>query len=152
MGLPDGRFSRKAKLVHPRSCGLALVDSWGMARAGFTPRGLTAAEREVLELVIGELDEPARRRLKAQADRTVVVGGCDCGCATVDLQVDIAGERVDVPSPLPVDVDVLDERGETTGGILVFVDEQNRLSMLEIYSFEEPISAFPPRSQLRLIR
>jgi hypothetical protein len=43
---------------------------------------------------------------------------------------------------------VLGEDGDEIGGVLVLVDA-GRLATLEVYSFGDPIAAFPPTDRLR---
>jgi hypothetical protein len=54
-------------------------------------------------------------------------------------------------SPIPNEAGVVDVNGKEIGGIIVFV-MSGYLSYLEIYSYGDPISPFPPLSQLRLVQ
>ncbi len=106
-------------------------------------RALQALELEVLsELLCMEF--AGAQDLRLQLPHATVVGRCECGCATVDLQVD---PRWALPapvskSPIPAEASVTDDRGREIGGILVFLD-RGYLSCLEIYSAADPITAWP---------
>jgi hypothetical protein len=113
------------------------------------PRQLLPAERDALLALLDQEDFPGRDDLVAQFRSARVVGYCGCGCATVHLAVDGDGPRAQqTRGPIPAEATVLDSDGEAIGGVLVFLDE-GCLSLLEIYSHDDPISPFPPRKQLR---
>jgi hypothetical protein len=113
------------------------------------PRQLLAAERDAVLALLEREDFPGRDDLVAQFRSARVVGYCGCGCATVHLAVDGDSPRAQqTRGPIPAEATVLDADGEPIGGVLVFLDE-GRLSLLEIYSHDDPISPFPPREQLR---
>ena len=78
--------------------------------------------------------------LRSQVPYVQVVGRCDCGCATVSLEVaseapraipDVRGGVLPVTGYVGSDIDV------PKAGIIVFVDE-GYLSSLEIYPMAEP--------------
>lgn len=48
------------------------------------PRPLTARERSVLDLLLS-VDLEGADRLRLQAADATVVGGCDCGCPSIDF-------------------------------------------------------------------
>lgn len=49
-----------------------------------SPRPLTAREREVLTALLA-VDFDGVERLRVQAAEAQVVGGCDCGCPSIDF-------------------------------------------------------------------
>ena len=117
------------------------------------PRPLDVSERRTLLTLLDHAGFRGRGELREQVDHARVVGVCDCGCATVDLEVDAAAPPAprDTPSPIPNEATVLGEDGGASGGVLVFVSDEGRLSMLEVYSYDvEPISEFPPPERLEL--
>jgi len=59
-------------------------------------RPLSEREREILDLLLS-LEVPGIAELREQAPTAQVVGMCECGCATIDLDVD---RDVTPPSPL----------------------------------------------------
>ena len=116
------------------------------------PRRLLPEERATLIALLNHADFDGRDALLEQVDTARVDWYCACGCATVNLIVDpqapSAGKTY---RPIPNEADVLDANGENIGGVIVFADE-GYLSNLEIYSYEEPISPFPPLERLRLVK
>ena len=78
--------------------GGGLTDGHGSGLRPAAPRALTAQERELLELALGRLADPALRR---QGDGAFATGECACGCGTVQLGVDCAvpaSPRADGPA------------------------------------------------------
>jgi hypothetical protein len=96
------------------------------------------------------LDFPGASVLRLQRAHARVVGRCQCGCATVDLAVDVssAPPAQGVPSPIPAEAEVVGEGEQPGGGVIVFL-EDGYLSGLEIYSYSEPIRAWPAAGSLR---
>jgi hypothetical protein len=102
-------------------------------------RPLSPAERRVLDLMLTQ-DFPGAESLRSQLPYVQVVGRCDCGCATIDIEVapeaphaapDLQGRVLPVTGFVGADID------QPRAGIIVFVDE-GFLSRLEIYSMAEP--------------
>jgi hypothetical protein len=113
------------------------------------PRPLHPSERTALLAVLEAAEFDGRDALVAQVDSAHVVARCPCGCATVDLAVD--PEAPAAPSEVsivPNGAAVLGEGGDEIGGVLVLLDD-GRLATLEIYSYGDPIAAFPPADRLR---
>jgi hypothetical protein len=99
---------------------------------------MTPAESELLEAFLAH-DFPGVEVLRAQISGLMAKRGCKCGCGTIDLIPQ--GKRLPKSSVhgwLPVSGHVLDEHGDTVGGVLIFVDD-GLLSTLEVYSFDQPI-------------
>ena len=103
------------------------------------PRALSPAERQVLDFMLSK-DFPGAVTLRSQVPYVQVVGRCDCGCATVNLEVapeapratpDVRGRVLPVTGYVGSDIDV------PKSGIIVFVND-GYLSSLEIYSMAEP--------------
>jgi hypothetical protein len=120
----------------------------------YSPRPLSEAERDTLELLLRHTDFEGRDALLAQIDHASVVGGCGCGCATVDLKitgnVPPSARRSELPRPVPTKATALDNAGEPIGGVLLF-EKDGYLATLEIYNHgPEPINPFPPIEQLRV--
>jgi len=113
------------------------------------PRPLHPSERATLLAVLEAADFDGRDALVAQVDSARVVARCPCGCATVDLVVDPdAPPAPTEASIVPNGAAVLGEDGDEIGGVLVLVDA-GRLATLEVYSYGDPIAAFPPTDRLR---
>jgi hypothetical protein len=112
-------------------------------------RSLNADEARVLDQLLS-LDFPGASELRLQQAHARVVGRCQCGCATVDLAVDIssAPPAQGVRSPIPAEAEVVGEGEQPPGGVIVFLKD-GYLSGLEIYSYGEPIRAWPAAGSLR---
>ena len=84
--------------------------------------------------------------LRAQVDRATVVGGCACGCPSVELAVPDDVPRASVPGRLaPVE----GRKGEYS--VILFLDD-GRLSYLElIYTDDDPPATWPLVSALSII-
>ncbi|MGW0846185.1 hypothetical protein ACWD26_39845 [Streptomyces sp. NPDC002787] len=90
-------------------------------------------------LLTGE--DPVGTALRAQIPYAYVVGGCGCGCATVDLAVD---REAVPPAPTRSDGYAVDAWYDTPddAGVMVFT-KGGYLSLLEIYSAAEPVTVWP---------
>lgn len=119
-------------------------------RLAFEPRPLNADERRVLDLLLTQ-DFAGAPELRAQVDHAQVIGGCSCGCASVDLEVDRADCEcaTDARSPIPSEAQVVDNAGDPQGGALVFLKD-GYLASLEIYSYADPIPSWPASDRLQL--
>jgi hypothetical protein len=54
-----------------------------------SPRPLSSDERRILTRLLS-VESPGVEELRLQLPHAMVVGNCECGCATVDLCVDSA--------------------------------------------------------------
>jgi hypothetical protein len=98
-----------------------------------TPRPLSESERRILDALLSSPFVGALE-LRTQVEQAKVVGGCDCGCPTVYLEV----PEETPPSPargVPVSADVAPVGDKLGGGILLFV-ESGRLSSLELFFYD----------------
>lgn len=115
-------------------------------------RPLSADEARVLSRLLS-LEFAGALELRRQVPHARVVAHCQCGCATVDLAVDqsAAEPAHGLRSPIPAEGVVLDEIGEHTGGVIIFLKD-GYLSSLEVYSSSgDPIRAWPPSDRLELL-
>ncbi|WP_367138183.1 MULTISPECIES: hypothetical protein [Streptomyces] len=113
-----------------------------MTEAEPLPAGAVAT----LETLLAGPD-PVSSALRAQIPYARVAGGCDCGCATLDLTVD----RTAVPPALAASTPAAEAWYEVpeNAGVMVFARD-GYLSLLEIYTAGDPIAAWPePRFQKR---
>jgi hypothetical protein len=115
------------------------------------PRPLTAAESVMLALLLGA-EFSGVDALRVQARSAVVVGGCDCGCPSVALEV-----AADAPlasglnSRLVPAEGVVSPQGEgVPGEIILFVDD-GRLSYLEYVYYDAPPKEWPAPDRVRVI-
>ncbi|WP_320671064.1 hypothetical protein [Patulibacter defluvii] len=111
-------------------------------------RPLDRDEAALLDAIADRLPPVVRDGLRAQVRHAAVTGRCGCGCATVDLAVSPEVRPVALQSPIGLDVTIVDDADEPVGGVLVFLDG-GRLSLLELYGFEEPILRCPPVERVR---
>ena len=93
-------------------------------------RSLRREERALLDFLLSA-DFPGREELKRQAENVTVVGECQCGCGTIDLQVDpiCAAAKLDKSIPIEACGDSLD--------VLLFAGHRF-LQMLEIVYYGDP--------------
>lgn len=112
------------------------------------PRALTTLERGALEFALATLDDQTASVLRAQAAVAVVDGYCSCGCATIDIAVPTSTPKLRKDGQLLGDVSVLDADGNGVGGLLLFVAD-GWITMFEIWSYDDPITAFPAIERLR---
>jgi hypothetical protein len=120
------------------------------------PRALNADERLILGALLAP-DFPGSSELRDQVRDAKVVGKCDCGCPTVDIEVSRSATRSSVvvrDRLAPYEGRVVPEADEPSGDIILFVDD-GYLSCLEYVSYSDPSpTQWPPldRVQVSLIR
>ncbi|WP_254897144.1 hypothetical protein [Amycolatopsis sp. Hca4] len=106
-------------------------------------RPLTPNERTTLDALLAG-DFPGAAELRAQATTAQVSGRCDCGCPSINLEVDRT-----LPIAVVADPPVAIEADAPGGGLIVFA-EDGRLSCLEYWSTaDEPPAAFPAPGMIR---
>lgn len=116
-----------------------------------SPRALLRSEIEVLSFIL-TADFPQGARLRAQLKGLQVIGRCDCGCPTIDLETSSGA----LPATglesrlLPVEAVVAPAHTEPPGELIVFVDD-GRLSGLEyVYYSDAPPVDWPGLGRLTL--
>ncbi|MFJ5927427.1 hypothetical protein ACIQF6_33030 [Kitasatospora sp. NPDC092948] len=117
-----------------------------------TPRPLNPAERAVLEhLLSAEFDGAAE--LRAQLDRTEVVGAWAPDSVSVDLRVNEPGRHTGPFRLAPVGAAVHDEDGAYIGEFLLWTDDDGRtLSALEYaWVTDDMPTVLPPVEHIRLV-
>jgi hypothetical protein len=113
---------------------------------------LLPEERETLLALLSHAEFEGRDALVEQVDAARVDAYCPCGCATVGFTVDRSAPSAGKTyRPIPNEAEVVDDDGESIGGVIVFV-EHGYLSSLEIFWYDEPINPFPPVDRLRLYK
>jgi len=117
------------------------------SRAG-APRPLTERELELVEALLGGAGAAGGRYL-GQLSRLQVVGGCGCGCPSIDLGVDGAGDGG--PARPLVVADAVSPEGEPVGVILWVRGAV--LSGLEVHAWNGSVSVrLPDPATLSAIR
>ena len=112
-------------------------------------RDLADEEKAVLEALLS-LEFEGAQELRAQLATVKLVGQCECGCATIELDVDRAhAPQAAIEGLVPAEGSVRRPGSdEVQGGIILFASN-GYLSALEIYNFDdEPIRKFPPLTQI----
>lgn len=105
-------------------------------------RTLTSDERALLNgFLVAEFDGVAA--LRVQAGQVLASSGCTCGCGTIDLHVPSDAPRSSSRRRMPLEREVVGAEGQPIGGLLLFLDD-GWLSLLEVYSFGEPLLLPPP--------
>jgi hypothetical protein len=114
----------------------------------FDPRPLNDDERAVLGRLLTR-DFQGVQALREQAADVQVVGRCDCGCPSVDLEPLPELSRSDQVGRLaPVELEVAPEADEPPGEIILFVDD-GRLSYLEyVFYSDSPPKSWPTVERL----
>jgi len=95
------------------------------------PRPLSQGEQELVEVLLGAARAGARRYL-GQVETVEVVGGCRCGCPSIDLAIP-SGPRDGAPKPLVLG-DAESPEGAPVGVILWVCG--GALSGLEIHPWD----------------
>ena len=126
----------------------------GRCNASFmqlAPRSLTDDERRVLGRILRS-DFRGVTALREQFESVRVIGRCDCGCPSVDLEPATGMPRSDQVGRLaPVELDVMHESGEPPGQIILFIDD-GKLSYLEyVYYSDAPPRVWPSDDHLSTI-
>jgi hypothetical protein len=104
-------------------------------------RRLTPIERAVLHRLLGAPIHGAER-LREQADDLRVVGGCDCGCPSINFQTDQPGGIGVAAEGLVPDRD---------RSVLLFVDGADRLYSLELmWITDAPPTDWPDPASLEV--
>ena len=110
-------------------------------------RELNPIERAILEFLLGQ-QFPGRDELKLQLASLKVVGGCNCGCESIDLSVD-EGAAICAPVRERVPVEATTRVGPGVDVLLHVVD--GLLRELEVYRQDGESAALPDPSSLELI-
>jgi hypothetical protein len=98
--------------------------------AGF-PRPLSEGEHDLIEALLGALRSGVGRYI-GQLESVEVVGGCGCGCPSIDLKLDAKGSD-GPPKPLIL-ADAESPEGVPVGVILW--SRGGRLSGLEVHPWD----------------
>jgi len=110
-------------------------------RSGF-PRPLEAGEQELIEALLGAVRSGFGRYL-GQLANVEVVGRCQCGCPSVDLEVG-SGPRNGTPKPLVL-ADA-ESPGEVPVGVILWV-RGGALSGLEVHPWDGARGVRLPRPE-----
>lgn len=110
-------------------------------RNGF-PRPLEAEEQELIEALLGAARSGVGRYL-GQLAKLEVVGGCRCGCPSVDLEI-ASGKRNGIPTPLVL-ADA-ESPGEVQVGVILWVCG-GALSGLEVHPWDGARGVRIPRPE-----
>lgn len=115
------------------------------------PRRLSLEEEEALRFAVGNSDSADRSALLMQVASARVRGYCGCGCATVELAIlDPDAPRANEELASFEAVEILDDQGETIGGVVAFVVD-GLLHTLELVDYGDgPIAPMPPLDRLVL--
>ena len=98
-----------------------------------TPRALDPIERELIEWLLNDAGSEARAYL-AQVPEIRVVGGCPCGCASIDFEVGDRGKHSRAGLTILADYQWIAKGGYHLG-VFVFAIE-GVLAGLEVWSMD----------------
>jgi len=107
-------------------------------------RPLNAGERLLIAGLLARLKED-RQRYLAQLHLADVVGGCECGCPSVDISIGGAGPQTLEGSGILVGGDATSPEG-TPVGVLLWVRDRELVS-LEVHAWDETQSFGLPRPE-----
>jgi hypothetical protein len=113
-----------------------------------SPRVLSDNERALLDGFLRP-DFDGVEALRVQAPLVLASQGCTCGCGTIALHMPAGTPRSSAHSPLPVEGEVVGADGEPIGGLLLFLDDDGRLSSLEVYTHLDDPLQLPPADEVR---
>jgi hypothetical protein len=112
------------------------------------PRPLSDAELELIEVLLGAAGTQAGRYL-GQLPEVRVVGGCGCGCPSIDLEV---GEGLREGAPKPLIVADAESPAGVPVGVILWV-RGGALSGLEVHPWHGTGSVRLPQTEsLNIIR
>jgi hypothetical protein len=112
---------------------------------------LNAAEKAVLRHILTS-NFAGASELRSQIDQVEVIATWTPGSVSIDLRVREAVQRASLVSNLvPVGAQVLDERGDYVGELLVWVEDGAVLAGLEYaWVTDEMPTVLPPVERIRL--
>jgi hypothetical protein len=116
----------------------------GRVKRRETRRALTVDERELIAALLGHVKED-RKRYAAQLCLAEVVGGCGCGCPTIDLSMGGGGPRDLSGSEVLVGGDATTPEGTPVGVILWVCDGD--LVSLEMHAWDDTKTFGLPRPE-----
>jgi hypothetical protein len=107
-----------------------------------TQRNITPHEAAIIEWL---LDHAAMRDISAYRTRPVtalrVVGGCDCGCSSLDFQPDVSG-------PTEMLADAVAVYPDKTKAGLILWGRNNEILSLEVYEMDPVADRVPEITDL----
>ena len=113
------------------------------------PRPLSEREAATLRFMLSP-DDPRLEPLRQQAEVAIVIGKCDCGCATIHLGVDRSHAQPATGLRSPV-TDTISREESGPFWLNLFLDD-GWLSMLEIAYIDGIPSTFPRSGEFLLPR
>jgi hypothetical protein len=113
-------------------------------------RDLTTIELNLLNAMLSVDTLAGVQRLREQAAVARASSSCACGCGSIYIIVDDGAVTPQGSLPI-VEGDVLDERGEVVGRLILFARD-GRLHNLEVYSVTDAPLPLPRPEQARLRR
>jgi len=117
------------------------------------PRPLSASEAAILGVLLSPEFEGVDE-LRAQAGHAQVIGRCDCGCPTVDLNVTremAASCALTRNDRTPFEGVATGEDGEPVGDVMLFLADGYLKCLEYVPHGEVPPSDWPPVDQVGLI-
>jgi hypothetical protein len=114
------------------------------------PRPLTIAERSIIDALLTRTFEGVEE-LREQMRTARVVGRCDCGCPTIDIEPDADAPTAPLDGPLaPVEGRIAPEGNGPPGEVILFIDA-GRVTSLEYVFYGDTVPAqWPSLDRLTL--
>lgn len=114
-----------------------------------TGRPPTEREQRFMDALLGHSFDGVES-LRRQWEGALVESSCMCGCGSIGFV--FGGSSAVAPGgarhPVPVEADIVDERDEIVGGVLVFVRD-GVLDDIDVYSVMEDPQPFPDLASIR---
>lgn len=120
------------------------VDDLGVER-----RRLSERERDLAIALLRHRPFAGRDELLAQVDAAWVTEGCECGCATVSLEIDASSPSSSFSGVVPAEAELIADDPACAGGVFLMA-HGGRLSLLEIWWIEAPIAEMPRLTDVRI--
>jgi hypothetical protein len=115
-------------------------------------RPLTDLESTLLNAFLRfDFDGADELRLQVPGLQVEFDDPCPCGCGSVSFVTDPGTGPSSSASPLPVEAEIVDAGGKPVGGLMVTL-MSGRLSLLEVYSYFDPLPLPEPADVLWKIR
>jgi hypothetical protein len=113
-----------------------------------SPRPLNDDETAVLRFLL-QPEFNGVEQLRAQLAGLRVVGKCDCGCPTVDFEVDANAPASPLAGSLsPVEARVSPEADEPVGDLILFIKNGRLSSMEYVFYTDKPPLRWPSPDRL----
>ena len=111
-------------------------------------RALTDIEAAALHKLTS-VDFPEAASLRAQIPDARVRTSCECGCGTIAFELaEVPNEPLMRGRRADVEANIVGDKGDYVGGLILWLDSVGRLAELEIYDWDTPLP-IPPAYRIQ---